>query len=224
MKKNIANFFTIINLFLGVLCIYQCFNSNLISSAYIVFACFFLDGIDGAVARFMKADSEFGKQLDSFSDFVSFGLAPAFLIFIFFSSQFNSSLSYLFLLIPVFSAIRLARYNINQKHVDKFLGLTTPVNALLISSIVLIYYSERNELLKNIVINEYFIIFLVSISSLMLISNIETFEIRLDRVFSDKRKLFFIFISLSLLYIFNFSGMLMLLLFYITLSVLKIIN
>ena len=89
---------------------------------------------------------------------------------------------------------------------------------------MLIYYFERNELLKNIIINEYFIIFLVSISSLMLISNIETFEIRLDSVFNDKRKLFFIFISLSLLYIFNFSGMLMLLLFYIAFSVLKIIN
>ena len=224
MKKNIANFFTIINLFLGVLCIYQCFNSNLISSAYIVFACFFFDGIDGAVARFMKVDSEFGKQLDSFSDFVSFGLAPTFLIFIFFSSQFNNSLSYLFLLIPVFSAIRLARYNVNQKRANKFLGLTTPVNALLISSIVLIYYFERNELLRNIIINEYFIIFLVSMSSLMLISNIETFEIRLDRIFIDRRKLFFIFISLSLLYIFSFSGMLMLLLFYVAFSVLKIIN
>jgi hypothetical protein len=61
-------------------------------------------------------------------------------------------------------------------------------------------------------------------SSLMLISNIETFEIRLDRIFIDGRKLFFIFISLSLLYIFSFSGMLMLLLFYVAFSVLKIIN
>ena len=224
MKKNIANFFTIINLFLGILCIYQCFNSNLISSAYIIIACFLLDGIDGAVARFLKVDSEFGKQLDSFSDLVSFGLAPAFLIFIFFSSHFNNSLSFPFLLIPILSAIRLARYNINQKHTNNFLGLTTPVNALLISSIVLIYYFERNELLRNIIINKYFIIFLVSMSSLMLISNIETFEIRLDRIFIDQRKLFFIFISLSLLYIFSFSGMLILLLFYIAFSVLKIIN
>tara|TARA_B100001287_G_scaffold236150_1_gene208652 strand:+ start:1703 stop:2377 length:675 start_codon:yes stop_codon:yes gene_type:complete len=224
MKKNIANFLTIINLLLGVLCIYQCFISNFVFSAFIIIACFFLDGIDGTIARFLKVDSEFGKQLDSFSDFVSFGLAPAFLIFLFFSSQFNNSLSYLFILIPVLSAIRLARYNINKKYVNKFLGLTTPANALLISSIVLIYYLDSNELFKNVVTNEYFIVILVFVSSLMLISNIETFEIRLDRIFIDQRKLFFIFISLTLLYIFSFSGMLMSLLFYITLSILKIIN
>lgn len=224
MKKNIANFFTIINLFFGVLCIYQSFNSNLISSAFLIIACFLFDGIDGAVARFFKVDSKFGKQLDSFSDLVSFGLAPAFLIFIFFSSKFNNSLSHLFLFIPILSAIRLAHYNINQKHANKFLGLTTPVNALIISSIVLIYYFESNEFFKNIIINEHFIIILISISSLMLVSNIETFEIRLDRIFIDQRKLFFIFICLSLLYIFSFSGMLMLLLLYIALSILKIIN
>ena len=108
MKKNIAHIVPLSRLFLCIISIIQSCYFNFIISSYLIFICLLLDSLDGLIARYLNTVSEFGKQLDSFSDMIAFGVAPAVLLYNFIQYQFNNNtLAYITLLIPIFSSIRL---------------------------------------------------------------------------------------------------------------------
>lgn len=89
------------------------------------------DFLDGAMARLLKAYSELGKQLDSLSDLVSFGVAPGILVFNVLTDVSSASwLPWFAVLIPVFGEVRLARFNIDDRQTTSFLGLPIPANAI----------------------------------------------------------------------------------------------
>lgn len=149
MKKQIPNFITVLNLLFGCLAITNAFEGDLyISSIYLIFAsaCDFLDGF---AARSLKVSNPLGEQLDSLADMVAFGLAPGILLY-----QFTKQLQvenpiqiltdypelfYLAFMIPVFSAIRLAKFNIDTRQTSSFIGLPTPANASFFLFPILIY-------------------------------------------------------------------------------------
>ena len=83
------------------------------------------------------------------------------------------------------------------------MGLTTPANALLLVSIPLINKHEQNEIVLNLIVNPYFIVGLIIITSILLITPFGTFELRIDNLRNNKRKLFFIFISTCIFSIFK---------------------
>lgn len=225
MKKNIAHIITLTCLSLGLLSIITSFNFQFEISSYLILGCIFLDGLDGTIARYLKTCSEFGKQLDSLSDFIGFGIAPAILMYNFINFEFNNRiLSYITFLIPIFSALRLAKYNSKTTRKKYFTGITTPVNGLLFSALSLINIHEKNLLISSILINEFTILILIIGMSILLIVPIRTFNLRFDRLTQDKRKLFFIFISICVLYLFNFTGLPLIILIYILLSVKKLIT
>ena len=224
MKKNIAHIITLTSLCLGVLSIIQSCYFNFKISAYLILISLILDGIDGSIARYLNTSSNFGKQLDSLSDMIAFGLAPAILLYNFLGHELNNyTLSYLTLLIPICSALRLANYN-NDSVSENFYGLTTPASALMFISIPLIHEYENNTYVLNIFMNESLIAGLIIVISVLLISPLKTFNLRIDSLKHDKRKLFFIFISICVLYLFNFTGLPLIILIYILLSVKKLIK
>tara|TARA_B100001250_G_C19628940_1_gene712870 strand:+ start:137 stop:811 length:675 start_codon:yes stop_codon:yes gene_type:complete len=224
MKKNIAHIITLTSLCIGIFSIIESCKFNFITSSYLILLSVLLDGLDGMIARYLKSVSEFGKQLDSFSDMIAFGIAPGILIYNFFIYQFdNQSLAYISLLIPICSSLRLAKYNISKRS-DMFLGLTTPVSALLFSALPLISTYERNFNIWNAIINELSITTLIITISILLISPLKTFNLRIDSIRHNKSKLFFIFISVCVLYLFNFTGLPIIILIYILLNVMKVIN
>tara|TARA_B100000902_G_C27297529_1_gene910889 strand:- start:984 stop:1658 length:675 start_codon:yes stop_codon:yes gene_type:complete len=224
MKKNIPHIITLTSLCLAIIAIIASCKLNFISSSCLIFICLFLDAIDGSIARYLNTDSDFGKQLDSLSDMIAFGVAPGILMYNFLNFQFeNSTISYIAFMIPICSSLRLADYNINTNE-KSFTGITTPINAILFSSLPLINNYESNENIYNIFINQTNITLLIIIMSILLISPIKTFSIRIDEITQNKRKLFFIFISLSVLYFLEFTGLPIIILIYITLSILKIVN
>ena len=121
---------------------------NLTSASLCIFLGAFLDFFDGLAARLLKISGEFGKQLDSMADMVTFGVAPGFILFhfmfylnndvIFRHSMQNNSFFFpasLALLIPIFSAYRLANFNIDSRQTDSFIGLPTPALAIFIAAI-----------------------------------------------------------------------------------------
>ena len=110
----------------------------MISSQLIWLAVAF-DYLDGFTARILNAKSEIGKQLDSLADMVSFGVLPSLIMFELISSQ-NFYLAFLALLIAAFSALRLAKFNIDERQTNIFIGVPTPANALVISSFPSIIY------------------------------------------------------------------------------------
>ena len=150
IKKNIPNFFTILNLFCGLIAITCLLNLkkeyskselnfifNLPHNWYFFSVFIFLgsifDFIDGYIARFLNVESKIGKELDSLSDMVTFGVAPGLAVYTYLV-EFQFFLPQIGLLIPIFSAIRLSKFNSTFQEKNFFIGMPTPAMALFIST------------------------------------------------------------------------------------------
>lgn len=146
IKQHIPNTITCLNLVCGCFSIMSSLNGNLTFAAvWIVFAAIF-DFCDGLSARLLKVTSSIGKELDSLSDVVSFGVAPTMIVYKWLTicyfqmppaaqTPFVSYLAYLVFLVPALSAVRLARFNLDTNQTDKFIGMPTPANALFLGFI-----------------------------------------------------------------------------------------
>lgn len=234
IKQNIPNFITIFNLIAGCLSIVSVFNNDFFEASIFIFIATIFDFLDGTFARILKAISPIGKQLDSLADIVSFGVAPGMLIFhLILKSNFvitseNSSievLAFAGFLIPVFSAIRLAKFNIDKSQSDSFLGLPVPANALFIASLVIISDKSlfNNALAFEIVYNTWFLIALSLIFSFLLVSKIPMFALKFKNLKWKGNRVRFIFliICVILLVIFHFFAVPMIIILYILFSVLE---
>lgn len=140
----IPNLFTLGNLLCGCLGIIFAFHWRFDFAAYMVFLAAFLDFFDGFFARILKVSGDLGKQLDSLADVVSFGVAPGLILFQFVlrkNIMFNEDGIWHIvpLIIPVFSAYRLAKFNLDTRQTNGFLGLPTPANAIFFVALVLCY-------------------------------------------------------------------------------------
>ena len=137
MKKFIPNILTCLNLLNGACaCIFAAWNMPMGSLAFLAIA-FIFDCIDGLAARKLDAVSPIGKELDSLADVVSFGLTPSIVLFAWCHDKFTGNISFLAffpLLIVAASALRLAKFDIDQRQTENFLGMPTPANALMITS------------------------------------------------------------------------------------------
>ncbi|MDB5055585.1 MAG: CDP-diacylglycerol/serine O-phosphatidyltransferase [Bacilli bacterium] len=130
IRKSVPNMFTIGNLFLGILSMILVYNKHPELAAIFVIVAMLMDGLDGRVARALNAQSEFGKELDSLSDVISFGLAPAFIMYVVaFSdaSVVNEPIAWIITSIfPICGAMRLARFNVVAGTPGYFIGLPIP--------------------------------------------------------------------------------------------------
>lgn len=149
MKKHIPNTLTCLNLICGTLSVMAAVKGNLeMAAIWIIIAAVF-DFFDGFAARMLKVASPIGKELDSLSDVVSFGVAPAMIIYTWLnrclfemqpalsSSRFMELMPFIALLVPALSAVRLARFNIDERQTTTFIGLPTPANAMFLGFIPL---------------------------------------------------------------------------------------
>lgn len=139
IKANIPNTITCLNLLSGcVACIFAFHSQDTFGSfkgyelVYILIgAAAIFDFFDGAAARLLHATSNIGKELDSLSDLISFGVAPAMLMYnTMYSLNGESYSAFAALSIAVFGAIRLARFNVDDRQTDVFIGLPIPANAI----------------------------------------------------------------------------------------------
>ena len=134
MKRHLPNLLTLLNLAAGTIAIVLTLEGNWIPAVYLLLTAAVFDFLDGLVARLLNAYSETGRQLDSLADVVSFGVLPAVFIYTIFMHQFNGLLQWIILgsilIVPLFSAIRLARFNVWEDKDPFFHGLPTPAHAL----------------------------------------------------------------------------------------------
>ncbi len=142
MKKIISfipNLLTLCNLTCGLFAIIFAFGGNFTLSFYMIIIAAVFDFMDGFAARLLNARSEIGLQLDSLSDVVSFGVAPALVTMLSVSAHFYaleySYIAYLCLLLAPFAAYRLAVFNVDTTQSEEFKGLPTPAMALLMASL-----------------------------------------------------------------------------------------
>ena len=136
LKAQLPNFITLLNLLSGVLGILWVLEGQPLYGAYFAILSATFDFFDGFAARLLKVQSDMGKELDSLADVVSFGVLPGILLYSLTKSQTEASyLPYFTLIIPMLSAYRLAKFNLDTRQSDRFIGLPTPANALLLTTI-----------------------------------------------------------------------------------------
>ena len=224
MQKNIPNLITLLNLLCGCVAIAFAFFGQPIISAYAIALAAVFDFFDGLVARALKVSSPIGKELDSLADVISFGMAPGAIIYILiiYSTSIDQAyLAWLAFIIPAFSALRLAKFNIDTRQSDSFLGLPTPANALMFASFPLIL--QENSFMAAAVNNAYFLIAIAIISSLLLLSEIPLFSFKIKRFSWADNQIRFVFLLLAigLFAVLKFSAVPLIILSYIVLSLLE---
>ncbi len=141
-KKNLPNLFTIANLFLGIVAILISINGDPATASVMVIIAMLMDGLDGRVARALNVQSEFGKELDSLSDVISFGVAPAFIIYVvaFQPVGLNPALAWTVTsLFPICGAVRLARFNVVAGTPGYFIGLPIPAAGGILATLSLFH-------------------------------------------------------------------------------------
>ncbi len=233
--KQIPNIITLLNLLIGCMAVVYILGGKPETGAVMIIACSVLDFLDGAAARILKAYSGIGKQLDSLADLISFGLAPAAIVFYYFSNALQHSnhesnyfvLSGLAFLITAFSALRLAKYNLGEDDKDYFIGLPTPANALLIASIPLTLALADSGTISYKVLNSFSFsvwpnLLLIAILSFLLIAPIKMFSLKVRSFAFKENRIRIVFLAgcIILLITFGWTAMPMFMVFYILLSLL----
>ena len=135
MKKHIPNSITLANLLSGCLGIIFALNGNLIYAAYAIWIGAIFDFFDGFSARLLKVSSPIGKELDSLADMVTFGVLPSFIMMKLMLNPPIDWLVYVPLIIAVFSALRLAKFNTDTRQTTAFRGMPTPSIAFFVSGL-----------------------------------------------------------------------------------------
>ena len=140
IKQHLPSIFTLINLFLGFLAIINIMLSEYFIACYFILAAAVFDSVDGKIARLLGISTNFGKEIDSLADMVSFCLSPSILVYSLYTQNMPGLTGEIIASTPlIMGAIRLARFNTtedDEQQVD-FTGLPTPMNALSIASLVL---------------------------------------------------------------------------------------
>lgn len=197
--KHLPNMITSLNLFSGcVACVFSFYGDFTIATYFILLAAVF-DFFDGFVARLLHAYSTIGKELDSLADMVSFGLAPAVMLFSFLTS-INPYFAFIAFLIPVFSALRLAKFNVDTRQTSSFIGLPTPANALfwvfLISNIPadFVLWINPNQYYYTLLIT----LVLVAVSCYMMIAELPMFALKFKNLSWGDNKIRFVFLALCI--------------------------
>jgi CDP-diacylglycerol---serine O-phosphatidyltransferase len=154
--RYFADFLTLGNLISGCLSLGFLLRQNVGASAMLILVAVLLDGMDGYVARKFGTAGEFGKNLDSFADMVSFGVAPACLVYLFLLDAnhvafLDRNMVIIGMIVPVgyavCAALRLSRYNVNvaSEAAVSFLGLPTTISGAAIASVVLLHVHRTLE-------------------------------------------------------------------------------
>ena len=195
----------------------------------------FFDFWDGFFARKLKVSGELGLQLDSLADMVTSGVVPGLIMFKLIETiqntqpQYNVTedtfymgmVPYFGFLITIASAYRLAKFNIDKRQIDSFIGLPTPANALFIMSIPMIQYFDDYESVTNLLSNPYVLMFLTILSAYFLNANIPLFSLKFKSFDWKSAKLQYLFMGFAVLLFFmlDFIAIPIIVVTYILLSV-----
>ncbi|MCC5944049.1 MAG: CDP-diacylglycerol--serine O-phosphatidyltransferase [Bernardetiaceae bacterium] len=223
MKSHIPNLLTASNLLCGCLGILMVFKGQMTWAAYLIGIAAVFDFLDGFVARLLKVSSDIGKELDSLADCVTFGVLPAFILFAMLepvASQIPIPyIEYIAFLIAVFSAFRLAKFNVDTRQSDSFIGVPTPANAMLIGSFPLIC-AYNDPAICEWIQNPYFLVGISVVMSYLLVAELPLIALKFKNFAWKANALRYIFLVLSvlLLIFFQFLGLPLIVLLYIAVS------
>ncbi|APG60087.1 CDP-alcohol phosphatidyltransferase family protein [Christiangramia salexigens] len=241
IKRHIPNFITLLNLFSGSLAVIFAVKGNLVLAAIFVAAGIFFDFFDGLAARLLNVKSEVGLQLDSLADVVTSGVVPGIVMYQLLNKALPSAsglaadwesslfdvqikpLALIGLFIILASAYRLAKFNVDEKQTDSFIGLPTPANALLILSLPLIMTYQLVPMVTALLMNEWFLIGLTLVSCYLLNAELPLFALKFsDWSFgANKMRYLFLLTCVLLIIYLQFIAIPVIILLYVLLSMIS---
>ena len=224
MKKHIPNTITCCNLVSGCIATYYAFQSNYLMALLFIIIGAVFDFFDGMTARLLHVSSPIGKELDSLADDITFGFAPSAMVFSFLNS-FHIHLPFvpfLAFLIAAFSALRLAKFNLDERQALGFIGLPTPANALFWGALIANLNFHRwlePYMIPNFWL--YVILVLIPISCYLLVSEIPMFALKFKTWGwkGNEVKYIFLLTCIPLLYLLGTLGIAAIIAWYVVLSV-----
>ena len=233
----LPNTITMLNLMAGIAAIILAMEGNPGYAGILILLAGLFDFLDGFTARMLNAYSHLGKELDSLADVVSFGVAPGIIAFVLMKKAIpglNMPLTYISpslsewilllspLMIPVFSAFRLAKFNIDTRQQINFLGMPTPANAILWASFGMIAEFTVTPEIPLLLFTKGNLLIVAIISSLLLVSELPMFSLKFQGISfaGNWYRYLFLAASLFLLVFMKLYGLPVVILLYITLTVL----
>lgn len=235
IKKHIPNLITLLNLSAGLLAVIAIFKGYYDEAFIFVCLGIFFDFWDGFLARKLNVSGELGLQLDSLADMVTSGVVPGLMMFRLIETiqntqpQYNVTedtiymgmIPYFGFLITIASAYRLAKFNIDERQIDSFIGLPTPANALLIMSIPMIQYVNAYDWVTDLLNNPFVLMFITFLSAYFLNANIPLFSLKLKSFGWKEAKLQYLFMGFAIvLFLFlDFIAIPIIVLSYVILSI-----
>ena len=224
IKKNIPNTVTCLNLFSGCIACVMAFEARYELALLFIILSSVFDFFDGMLARALNAHSIIGKDLDSLADDVSFGFAPSAIVFSLFKEMYYPAsmefiapyLPYAAILISVFSALRLAKFNNETRQTTSFVGLPVPANALFWASLV----AGAHDILISESCHPVYLFILVCLFSWLLVAEIPMFSLKFKNLsWNDNKTSFtFLIVCIPFLVFLGISSFAAIVVWYILLS------
>ncbi|MBQ8760251.1 MAG: CDP-diacylglycerol--serine O-phosphatidyltransferase [Bacteroidales bacterium] len=228
MIKHIPNSITCCNLLSGCISVVLSCNGMMTAAGVMIFIAAVFDFFDGFAARLLKAYSPLGAELDSLSDVVSFGVAPSFIMYHYLSQQSTVNgqwleiagfdvLPFAAFFLAVFSALRLAKFNIDDRQTTSFIGLPTPAMGLFVASLSFTLMNESLAFMGGLITNPYFLLAVIAIFSFLMVSEIPFFSLKIKNLrFKENIRIYILAIFALVAFIFlGFAAIPFVILFYV---------
>ena len=239
IKKHIPNLLTLGNLFWGTIATILAVQGNFVGAALFVIVGILFDFFDGFAARLLNVSGELGKQLDSLADMVTSGVVPGIIMLQLLSKK--NSISYfgdnseaisftgfhidltslLGLLLTLGACYRLAKFNIDTRQSDSFIGLPTPAMSLFVISLPLIQEFSDIEIAHNLISNNYFLIAITLLLTYLMNAELPLFSLKFKEysVKNNIVKYLFLVISLLMIIFLQYISIPLIIILYVLLSV-----
>ena len=220
LKKHIPNTITCCNLISGCIATYYAFQGDFLMALLFIIIGAVFDFFDGMSARLLGVSSPIGKELDSLADDITFGFAPSAIVFGFLSpltSHLSPLIAFLTFIMAAFSALRLAKFNLDERQALGFIGLPTPANALFWGSLI-VGLQQHDVAFSGM---EWVILVGTFISSYLLIAEIPMFALKFKHWGWKGNEIKYIFVlsCIPLLLFLGVSGFAAIIAWYVVLSV-----
>ncbi|RMG84563.1 MAG: CDP-diacylglycerol--serine O-phosphatidyltransferase [Bacteroidetes bacterium] len=206
MKKHIPNFITLINLFCGCCALANIFYGQFVQAFWFFLAGGIADYLDGMIARKMKINTSLGKELDSMADMVSFGVVPGAIFYMLLTKGFKGAevlpIQLTFaaapaFLVSVFAGLRLARFNLDTRQTDHFIGLNTPAATIFAVGLMLIFHYDTFGLAQWVT-QPALLYTCIAALSYLLVAEIPMFNFKFKHLRWKGNEIRFIFAALAL--------------------------
>ena len=234
LKKHIPNSITLLNLFCGCCAVLNVFEGQYLPAFWFFLAAITADYFDGAVARMLRVHSELGKELDSLADVISFGLLPGSIYYMLLVQGLTGDIHFQGLhwqatpgfLVTLFSALRLAKFNLDNRQSDYFIGLPTPSGTIFATGLMLIAYFNSFGL-APLVTAPAFLYPCIILLSAVLLAELPMFNLKFKHLAwgGNEIKIIFAAVAFLLLFLLREAALSLIILLYISISIIfKVLN